>query len=92
MLRVTYDKDGRPVASKEMNPTTGKESTKDVEFSITNYGTKTAGAATSARGLSVESLDIIVRLALESSQAVASSTPGPIPKSGDEDFSLLFEV
>lgn len=98
LLRVKYDKENRPVPKRAINPVTGKNSIKDVEFGIVNYGAKTAGAATSARALSFQSLDTVVRLALEISQVPPASSSGSAPqeekkkKTGDMDFALLVEA
>lgn len=97
LLRVKYDKENRPVPKRAINPVTGKNSIKDVEFGIVNYGAKTAGAATSARALSIQSLDTVVRLALEISQVPPASSSGSAPqekkkKTGDMDFALLVEA
>lgn len=94
LLRVKYDKENRPVAKWAINPVTGKRSIKDVEFGIVNYGSKTAGAAASARALPIESLDDIVRLAIEMGQTASGPSPGTAaPKStGEVDFALLVEA
>lgn len=95
MGKVTYDKDGKPIAAKTFNPATGKDSSKDAEFSIGHYGVKTTQFVAAARKLSAESVNQIVQAALDKSEvsiaAVPAAAADPLRVALEFDYSELTE-
>ncbi len=91
---MTYDKDGKPIAAKRYNAAKGKESSKDSEFSILNYGLKTTQFVAAARKLPTTSVDKILEVALDRAELPLPKGPGvaePLRVALDYDYSELAE-